>query len=186
MTLPPKSIQEHKILLSKEVNWKLAIALSERCSPSGSWRNFGLLSDFIRNDSKAETKPVELNRIVMSIQLVSLCLKTRPWYRDWNSNFQIFSFKIPQGSSLILFQCHVAKLVVSESKTILQSSLRLHFGFFFFRQQERKVYDEVFSFSQQAMINYMIQAEEKEEQKAFMDSVSLSHTQPNVRLWCQS
>ena len=76
----------------------------------------------------------------------------------------------------------MAKLVVSESKTILQSSLRLHFGFFFFRQQERKVYDEVFSFSQQAMINYMIQAEEKEEQKAFMDRVSLSHTQPNVRL----
>ena len=73
-------------------------------------------------------------------------------------------------------------LGVCESKTILQSSLRLHFGVFFFRQQERKVYDEVFSFSQQAMINYMIQAEEKEEQKAFMDNVSLSHTQPNVRL----
>ncbi len=37
--------------------------------------------------------------------------------------------------------------------------------------QERKVYDEVFSFSQQAMINYMVQAKEKEEQKNFMDNV---------------
>jgi len=40
-------------------------------------------------------------------------------------------------------------------------------------KDERKVYDEVFSFSQQAMINYMMKAQEKEATKAYMDNVSL-------------
>ena len=43
---------------------------------------------------------------------------------------------------------------------------------FFLRFQERKVYDEVFSFSQQAMLNYMLKNQEKKEEKEFMDNVS--------------
>lgn len=38
--------------------------------------------------------------------------------------------------------------------------------------KEQQVYDQVFSFSQQAMINYMKKHQEKEEDKAFIDHVN--------------
>lgn len=37
--------------------------------------------------------------------------------------------------------------------------------------EERKVYDEVFSFSQQAMMNYMIKNQEKKENDDYINRV---------------